>query len=162
MGFYRHQSGFYELLLVLTITTAIGARAGTLIRAWAGGGIRAETIAGTVTHSVAVTTAATAAIAITVTALTTAAVTIAVAALTTVATAISAAAAVAASISTTAAISAVATSISATAAAAAGQNDPGLDGTIGSRVQIRGEAFTGVHRVDGTGCCAPGRYGCQK
>ena len=35
--------------------------------------------------------------------------------------------------------------------AAAGQDDFGLDCVVGSRVQIRGEAFTAVRRVDMTG-----------
>ncbi|MGB9438609.1 MAG: hypothetical protein WCB15_11755 [Desulfobacterales bacterium] len=134
------------------LTITIGTRAGTLIRAGAGGVIRAETVAGTVAQSVTVTARTAFAKAVTVTALTAAAMTIAVAAAisASVATSISAAATVAAAISTT------------TTTAAAGQDDPGLEGVIGRRDRIRGKAFTGARRVDRTGSRAPGRYGCQK
>ena len=111
------------------LTITVGTRAGTLIRAGAGGVIRAETVAGTVAQSVTVTALTAFAKAVTVTALTAAAMNIAVAA----------------AISTT------------TTTTAAGQDDPGFEGVIGRRDRIRGKAFTGARRVDRTGSRALGR-----
>jgi hypothetical protein len=132
-------------LLTITIVTRAGTRA-EAATIGAVGTVGAVTVTVTIPVTVA---ALPAVVAIAVT----------VASLTSVAAAISSSVAALTSVATS--ISAAATAIT-TTTAAAGQDDFSLKNVIGCRVQIRGEAVTEARRVDRTGCCAPGRYGCQK
>jgi hypothetical protein len=134
-------------LLTITIVTRAGTRA-EAATIGAVGTVGAVTV--TVTIPVTVTVAALPAVV---------AIAVTVASLTSVAAAISSSVAALTSVATS--ISAAATAIT-TTTAAAGQDDFSLKNVIGCRVQIRGEAVTEARRVDRTGCCAPGRYGCQK